>query len=316
MILRSPLCLLLFFIIQCQPCQKQPENSHARGSTRAADAQAQGAERLPDCSADAHCQAYQDFEDDETVAVPPTSVAGAFLTCLKAADPAFLACQVQNGKTQIRVPPAASLDWSIALESTAIPTTAKVHDGLSAGTFFFVSRPVGAITSVSLNVKEGEASDTLSFALSGLPSEESSIQLMAMPTEVIPPSSIESTASFEVEETLGNGVLSDESDGCLGQVDSTAATQTVTKDINYADDAGKVSLYADKVCGLQGSKVYMSLIPPPPAKRLQVKLVPNARRLLMFKDIDFVPGPMSFTFGYLSGESQDDVRLGSFTFVH
>lgn len=316
MICRSSLFVMMLFIIQCHPGRKQPENSNARGSSRTADAATQESDRLPNCSDEENCQAYQDFESEDAVAVPPTSVAGAFLTCLKAADPAFLACQVQSEKTQIRVPPAAVLNWSLSTGSKSTSTTAKAHDGLTAGTFFFVNVPVGDVSSVSLSVKEGEASDTLSFALSRLPPEDTSLQIMAMPAEVIPPSAIESTASFELDETLGNGILSDENDACLGQVDGTAANQTVTKDINYADDAGKVSLYADGVCGLQKSHVYMSLTSQAPAKRLQVKLVPNAKRLLLFKNVEIFPGPMSFTFGYLSNDSQDDVRLGSFTFVH
>jgi len=316
MICRFSLFVMMLFIIQCHPGRKQTENSNARGASRTADTEAQGSDGLPICSNDENCQAYQDFEGEEAVAVPPTSVAGAFLTCLKAADPAFLACQVQNEKTSIRVPPAAGLDWSITSGNNSMPTTARIHDGLTSGTFFYVNVPAEDIASVNLRVKEGEASDTLSFAMSRLPPEDLSLQLMAMPAEVIPPSSIESTASFELDETLGNGVLSDENDACLGQVDGTVANQTVTKDLNYADDAGKVSLYADGICGLQSSHVYMSLTPPPPAKRLQVTLVPNAKRLLLFKNVDFVPGPMSFTFGYLSNDSQDDVRLGSFTFVH
>lgn len=318
MICRLPLFILMLLIIQCHPGRNQSESSSARGANRTtgADAAAQGSDRFPICADDENCQAYQDIEVEDTVAAQPTSVAGAFLTCLKAADPAFLACQVKNEKTQIRVPASARLDWSIASGIDSIPTTARVHDGLAAGTFFYVSMPVGDIASVSLNVKEGEASDTLSFAMARLPPEDTSISLMAMPADVIPPSSVESTASFELEETLGNGILSDENDGCLGQVDSNVASQTVSKDINYADDAGKVSLYADGICGLQNNNVLMSLTAQPPAKRVLVKLVPNAKRLLMFKNLDFVPGPMSFTFGYVGNESQDDVRLGSFTFVH
>ncbi len=310
-----PLCFLSLAIVQCHPGQRQAASSNARGASRTTDAGAEASDRAPICSDEKDCSGYQDVEDEDAIAVQPTSVAGAFLTCLKAADPAFLACQVQTEKAPIRVPPDARLDWSIVTESDSLPTTARVHDGLAAGTFFFVSRPIGPIASVRLNVSEGEAYDTLSFATNRLPSEEAGLQLMAMPTEVIPPSSIESTASFDLDETLGNGVLSDENDACLGQVDGNAANRTVSKDINYADDAGKVSLYADRICGLQNSKVYMALSPEPPAQKVQVRFVPNARRLLLFKDFNLVPGPMSFTFGYLGNDSQDDVKLGSFTFV-
>jgi hypothetical protein len=316
MICRLPLFIMMLFIIQCRPGQNPTERSNARGAGRTSEAAAHGSDRVPSCSGNENCQAYQDFEDEDTVAVQPTSVAGAFLTCLKAADPEFLACQVQNDKTQIRVPSSARLDWSVAMDGDSLPTTARIHDGLAAGSYFYVNMPKGAVASVSLSVKEGEASDTLSFALSALPPEDTSLSLMAMPIEVIPPSSIESTASFEVEETLGNGVLANENDECLGQVDGSVASPTVSKDINYADDAGKVSLYADGICGLQNSHVYMSLTPQAPAKPVRVKMVPYARRLLMFKKLDMVPGPMSFTFGYLGNDSQDDVRLGSFTFVH
>ncbi|WP_141732680.1 hypothetical protein [Oligoflexus tunisiensis] len=307
-----PLLFVSLFIVQCRP-GNQPTSSNARGANRTdgADAKVQG----PDCM-DEGCPAYQDYEDEETVAIEPTSVAGGFLTCLKAADPAFLACQVQNEKTQVRVPSSARLDWSVASGGNSLPTTAKVHDALAAGTYFYVNMPVGDVASVSLSVKEGEASDTLSFAMTSLPPDDTTITLAAMPAVEIPPSSIDSTGSFELEQTLGNGVLSDENDGCLGQTDGNTASQTVTKDINYADDAGKVSLYADGICGLQKNNVYMALTAQPPAKQVLVKLVPNAKRLLMFKNLDFVPGPMSFTFGYQGNDTQDDVRLGSFTFVH
>jgi hypothetical protein len=318
MICRLPFFIMMLFISQCHPGQNQAERSNARGTTPASGATAENAsaDRAPNCTDHVTCQGYQDTEDEDTVAIQPTSVAGAFLTCLKAADPAFLACQIQNETTRIRIPASARLDWSVGTADSAVPTTARVHDGRAAGTYFYVNMPEGDVASVSLSVKEGEASDTLSFALARLPSEDTAISLVAMPADVIPPSSIESTASFELDETLGNGVVSNESDDCLEQTDGKVASQTVFKDINYADDAGKVSLYADGICGLQNGNVYMSLTAQAPARRVLVKLVPHSRRLLMFKSLDFVPGPMSFTFGYLGGDSQDDVRLGSFTFVH
>jgi hypothetical protein len=301
--------------MQCHPGKNQNANTNARGAARPYGGHAT-AQDHPECSDDKNCQGYQDLEGEDAEAIEPTSVAGAFLTCLKAADPAFLACQVQTEKSQIRVPTTAELDWSVASGSDSLPTTAKVHDGLAAGTYFFVNMPAGNIASVSLSVKEGRAADTLSFALSSLPPEDTTITLAAMPVDAIPPSSIESSASFELEQTLGNGILSDENDACLGQTDGNAASQTVSKDINYADDAGNVSFYADGICGLQNNNVYMNLKAEPPARQVLVKLVPNAKRLLMFKNLDFVPGPMSFTFGYLGNETQDDVSLGSFTFVH
>jgi hypothetical protein len=311
MIRSLPILSLSLLVMQCHP--GNPANSNARGSARMDSADAN---RDPNCPEDERCPAYQDYEDDETVALEPTSVGGAFLTCLKAADPAFLACQVQKGNTQLKVPAESQLEWSVAAGNNSTPTTAKVHDGLAAGTYFFVNMPGDDVSTVSLKVKEGNASDTLRFALSGLPPEDTTITLAAMPTDTIPPSSIDSTGSFDLDQTLGNGILSDENDSCLGQADGNAASQTVTKDINYADDAGKVSFYADGICGLQNGNVYMTLKAEPPAKQLMVRLVPNAKRLLMFKNLEFVPGPMAFTFGYLGNDTRDDVHLGSFTFVH
>jgi hypothetical protein len=315
MVYKLPLFLFTLFILQCQPGKNQTANSNARGAARPYGGNA-SAQDISECSDDKHCQGYQDLEGEDAEAIEPTSVAGAFLACLKAADPTFLACQIQTRTSQIRVPSTAQLDWSVASGSESLPTTAKVHDGLAAGSYFFVNMPADNIASVSLNIKEGRASDTLSFALSSLPADDTTITLAAMPVDTIPPSSIESSASFELDQILGNGILSDENDGCLGQNDDNAASQTVSKDINYADDAGRVSFYADGICGLQSNNAYMTLKAEPPARQVLVKLVPNAKKLLMFKNLDFVPGPMSFTFGYLGNEAQDDVRLGSFTFVH
>jgi hypothetical protein len=297
--------------MQCQAGKNEAAKSNARGAARADEATV-----VANCSDANRCPVYEDVEEDDAVALPPTSIAGASLTCLKAADPTFLACQVQNETKRIRVPSTAVLDWSVASGSDAVPTTAKVHDGLAAGSYFYVKMPTLDVASVSLKVQEGEATDTVSFAISQLPSEDTTLTLAAMPVDEIPPSSIESTGSFELDETLGNGVLSDENDGCLGQADGQVASQTVSKDINYADDAGKVSFYADDICGLQNGSVQMTLVPEAPAKRVVVKLVPYAKKLLMFKSVDLVPGPMAFTFSYIGSSQNDDVRLGSFTFVH
>lgn len=234
-------------------------------------------------------------ESESGYALPPVSVAGAFLSCKIAANELQLACQVMNSSGKaLTFNSLSEIEFSY-LSIGEAATTFKAFQTSTAGTFFYVdNREHRTLGLLVFKMRNGSNVESLNFSIAPLyvPSLENVRQAVAVDRFGSYLLALPHSSSGRL---FGDGNFANENDSCLNlnganraKASSFVSTVVLSKGNSQPD------LLMENVCGLQTTSTSIVMRGPPPFVTLRVMLIPEAPNLLVAQKVD-MPVEGSYT---------------------